>query len=245
MFVESFLGDFSESQWQEWRDELDLCSESLEKPNIGVRKLISLLKDLAISLKSFCLLPPLVVTIESTKINSPSDKENIASEALESITENVISDKWLELLKLNSDDQNGITEMDSSYGLSSMSQLFVNYCILEKSLDWEMSAEKIGSRCHLCNRRITNLSDRVICDRCNHGNHRACLVKKHNREFKNKWICLDCSPVNGQTVIVPEPEIVGGIETCDYCTSEIKENVGVVSLSFCFVLKLFFFQLEF
>src|SRR6218665_1066384 len=102
--------------------------------------MISLFKSLAMSLKSFCLLPPLVVTLESSGLNSPSDKENIE---VKPVKENFIAERWLDMLKMisNEDGQSESSDSESSHGLSSISQLFVNYSILFKSIKWEVSAE--------------------------------------------------------------------------------------------------------
>lgn len=164
----------------------------------AVKNFIDLLRQLAMSLKPLCLLSPLAFQ-DMSAVSSPSDKENIDSTSRlpTSLKIPKLSDKWLDILKFpeSFDPQNPqINDFESSYGILSFSQLFINVYILEKSINWDLSAMITANKCKVCRRKANE--QMILCDFCNKGYHIYCLSPPINsvEEVEGDWFCPICLP---------------------------------------------------
>lgn len=164
----------------------------------AVKNFIELLRQLAVSLKPLCLLPPLAFQ-DMSAVSSPSDKENIESapRMIPSLKIPKLSEKWLDILKFpeSFDPQNSqINDFESSYGILSFSQLFINVYILEKSINWDLSAMKTANKCKVCRRKANE--QMILCDLCNKGYHIYCLTPPIGsvEEIEGDWFCPVCLP---------------------------------------------------
>lgn len=146
---------------------------------------------LARSIRPFCLMPPLSVYPEST-MSSPSEKENIDNNQTLKFRVPMLSEKWLDVLKVP--DSSDPTEFESSYGITNHSQLFLNLYIFERSLNWEMSAIKTANKCGICRRKAND--EMILCDFCNRGYHIYCLTPPLSsvNEIEGDWYCPKCLP---------------------------------------------------
>ena len=189
-----FLASFTFEDRDAWyKDVTENGSGHLVK---SIENLTKQFKILAQSLRPFCLLEPLSVMSELTA-SSPSDKENI-----EHIQPKVpqLSPKWLEVLKLSE----GLkttdyltpenTSYENSFGISNLSQLFVNIYILDKSINWDISALKTANKCRICRRKAND--QMILCDMCNRGYHIYCLKPPINSidDIQGDWFCYTCVP---------------------------------------------------
>lgn len=147
-------------------------------------------------MRPFCLLPPLSV-IPDSAVSSPSDKENI-EHILPKIQK--ISEKWTDVLKTAEGLSTGqLNDFESSFGISTLSQLFVNVYILEKSINWELSALKTATKCRVCRRKAND--NMILCDMCNRGYHIYCLKPPIESidEIEGDWFCHFCVPTSVTT----------------------------------------------
>ena len=185
-----FLDSFRLDDRDEWYQNcMSISEKSVDRLN-SIETLVQLFKSLAKSLRPFCLLPPL--SISDSSASSPSDKENI-----EHVQPKVpiLSEKWLDVLKI----ANGLhdcqwNDFESSFGISNLSQLFVNLYILEKSINWELSAMKTATKCRVCRRKAND--EMILCDKCNRGYHIYCLKPPIASidDIEGDWFCCTCDP---------------------------------------------------
>ena len=159
---------------------------------------------LAKSLRPFCLMPPLS-TIADSPISSPSDKENVefAQPKVQKLSE-----KWSDVLKVAEGLETGnLFDYENSFGITSFSQIFINLYILEKSINWELSALKTATKCRICRRKAND--EMILCDMCNRGYHIYCLKPpiKSIEDVEGDWFCYTCVPrkSSGQQTLKSEP----------------------------------------
>lgn len=191
-----FAASFSLEERDQWWTSV---STNASGDNIkSIENLTSLFRTLAKSIRSFCLLPPLSTFLDSTA-SSPSDKENMEHQAVFPKIPK-LSEKWLDVLKMASgltSDQ--LNDFDSSFGISNLSQIYVNMYIFEKSLNWDLSAMKTANKCRVCRRKANE--EMILCDKCNRGYHIYCLKPPINSidEIEGDWFCYSCVPNDATT----------------------------------------------
>lgn len=211
--------------------------------------------DLAKSVRPFCLLAPLGVYPDSI-ISSPSGKENIENnQSLFRVP--IIPEKWFEVLKVPDALLNNEDDFESYFGITNVSQLFLNLYLLERSLNWDMSASKTASKCNICKRKADDSI--ILCDFCNGGFHPYCLTPPVNsvNDIEGDWYCYKClgkqkpKPPNKNTEmrklsnananIKQEPETAnengnvsatksenGLLDRCKFCSELIFESYSEV-----------------
>lgn len=185
----SCFSSFSLEERDQWWSSV---TDNKASDNVkSIENLTALFRTLAKSLRSFCILPPLSTFPDSTA-SSPSDKENM-EHVLPKVPK--LSEKWLDVLKL----ANGLTtgqlnDFESSFGISNLSQIYVNMYIFEKSLNWDLSAMKTANKCRVCRRKAND--EMILCDKCNRGYHIYCLKPPINSidEIEGDWFCYTCVP---------------------------------------------------
>ncbi|XP_070490285.1 bromodomain adjacent to zinc finger domain protein 1A isoform X2 [Chironomus tepperi] len=74
---------------------------------------------------------------------------------------------------------------------TNFSQVFLHYSILQDSIKWSRSAEKIG--CLVC-RSKSDPEQTLLCDQCNKGWHMFCLKPKLTQIPHGDWFCPRCRP---------------------------------------------------
>lgn len=147
--------------------------------------------ELAKSVRPFCLIQPLGVYPDSGISSPSSGKENIENnQSLFRVP--IIPDKWFEVLKVPNTILENIEDFDSYFGITNVSQLFVNLYLLERSLNWDMSASKTASKCNICKRKADDSI--ILCDYCNGGFHPYCLTPpvKSVNDIEGDWYCYKC-----------------------------------------------------
>ena len=89
---------------------------------------------------------------------------------------------------------NQLTDFEGSLGITSLSQLFVNLYIFEKSINWELSAMKTATKCRVCRRKAND--EMILCDLCNRGYHIYCLKPPIASidDIEGDWFCYTCVP---------------------------------------------------
>lgn len=183
------LASFSLVERDQWWSSV---TDNQASDNIkSIEKLTALFQTLAKSIRPFCLLPPLSTFPDSTA-SSPSDKENIEHHSPKTPK---LSEKWLDVLKLANGLLTGqLSDFESSFGISNLSQIYVNMYIFEKSLNWDMSAMKTANKCRICRRKAND--EMILCDKCNRGYHIYCLKPPITSidEIEGDWFCYTCVP---------------------------------------------------
>lgn len=153
----------------------------------------SIFRNLVESIKPFCLLSPLSVYQDSAG-SSPSDKENIENASYTKPKIPILSEKWIDVLKVPLKlSLNEISSLESSYGITSFSQLFINIYLLKKCINWDMSAMKRANKCRICRRKANE--QLILCDMCNYGYHIYCLKPPLDSINESEdWFCYNCVP---------------------------------------------------
>ncbi|CRK91644.1 CLUMA_CG005294, isoform A [Clunio marinus] len=120
---------------------------------------------------------------------------------------------------------------------TSYSQVFLHFNILNDSILWSRSAQRVG--CMIC-RRKSDPEQTLLCDECNKGWHMFCLRPQLTVIPKGDWFCPKCRPDDYKTeskrkcrkqfveIDSEEEEEVEADETVEESGSDDEDDVCMV-----------------